>query len=59
MSPQAFGVVAILKNGKLVLDGNLDTLKGDEKIVELGLQSGRHWFSPVPMLNRKAPKTAP
>ena len=26
--------VAILKNGKLVLDGNLDTLKGDEKIVE-------------------------
>jgi ABC-2 type transport system ATP-binding protein len=26
--------VAVLKNGKLVLDGNLDTLKGDEKIVE-------------------------
>jgi len=26
--------VAILKNGKLVLDGNLDTLKGEEKIVE-------------------------
>ncbi len=26
--------VAVLKNGKLVLDGDLDTLKGDEKIVE-------------------------
>jgi ABC-2 type transport system ATP-binding protein len=26
--------VAILKNGKLVLDGNVDTLKGQEKVVE-------------------------
>lgn len=26
--------VAVLRNGKLVLEGNLDTLKGDEKIVE-------------------------
>jgi ABC-2 type transport system ATP-binding protein len=26
--------IAILKNGRLVLDGDLDTLKGDEKIVE-------------------------
>jgi len=26
--------VVIMKNGKLVLDGNLDTLKGDEKIIE-------------------------
>jgi ABC-2 type transport system ATP-binding protein len=31
---RAADCIAIMKNGRLVLQGNLDTLKGDEKIVE-------------------------
>jgi ABC-2 type transport system ATP-binding protein len=31
---RAADCIAIMKNGRLILQGNLDTLKGDEKIVE-------------------------
>jgi ABC-2 type transport system ATP-binding protein len=37
--------VAILKNGRLILDGNVDTLKGSSKIVEAIFEG------PVPELN--------